>query len=73
MITGSYNIDDSANTNDAFFGNIGGGGPLPINDFRSQNLGVSYTHTFSASLLNTVAYGYLRRGINSCHPGSAWN
>ena len=69
VITGSFNIDDSANTNDAFFGNIGGGGPLPINDFRSQNLGASYTHTFSASLLNTLAYGYLRRSINSLPSG----
>lgn len=68
-ISGSWNIDDSANTNDPAFGNIGGGGPLPINDFRGQNLGVSYTRTFSPTLLNTLAYGYLRRTIDSLPSG----
>jgi len=68
-ISGRWNVDDSKNRFDPNFGNIGGGGNLPVNDFRGQDLAATSTHVFSASLVNTFGYGYLRRTVNGLPSG----
>jgi hypothetical protein len=68
-ISGRWNIEDSDLQNQPFFGDTGGGGPLPVSDFRSQDVGALHTHTFGPAFLNTAGYGYLRRIVNNLSSG----
>ncbi len=60
-ISGRWNIEDSNNISDPSFGNMGGGGALPIDYFRSQDAAGNFNHVFGLNLLNTAGYGYLRK------------
>jgi Carboxypeptidase regulatory-like domain/TonB dependent receptor len=68
-ISGRWNIENSDLENQPFFGDSGGGGPLPVNQFKSQDAGVIHNHTFSPTFLNTAGYGYLRRTVNNLPSG----
>lgn len=58
-VSGVYLFQD-ADTGDRFSGGDTTIGPAFLNPARSQNLGVSWNHTFSPTLLNVYKMSYLR-------------
>jgi len=62
QLSGSY-LYDNADSNVAFGGNNAMGPNLPVHG-RSQNAGISWSHTFSPTILNQARFSYVRHTGN---------
>ena len=63
QLTGAYLYDNSPST----FAYVGGAtfiGPPEINNAKAQNAGVTWTHTFSPTILNQARMAYVRNTSN---------
>lgn len=66
QIFASYGFGNISSVDPAGLGKLGGSDCCPsISRSRAQHLGVGYTHTFSANLLNDLHGGYFRYAVNA--------
>ena len=70
-LSGVYLFQDGTQT-EKYQGGFNFIGPGIIQDGRGQNLGVTWNHTFSPTLLNTFKVGYLRHKLNFPSPEGAF-
>jgi hypothetical protein len=67
QIFGSYSFGDVRSQQPGPLGPLWGGSDCcpSISDSRAQHVGIGYTHTFNASLLNDFHGGYFRYAVNA--------
>jgi Carboxypeptidase regulatory-like domain len=63
QISASY-LYDNADTTEPFAGNVVDFGPTSFNHGRAQNAGVTWSHTFSPTILNQARMAYVRHTAN---------
>jgi hypothetical protein len=56
----AFYLNQTTNSGDPYGGGGNDIGPAYINDGRGENVGVTWTHTVTPTLLNTLKLGYLR-------------
>jgi Carboxypeptidase regulatory-like domain len=71
QFSGLYLFQDSTNTT-KFFNGFNTIGPDSIQDGRGQNVALSWTHTFSPTVLNTFKASYLRHRLDFPAPKGAF-
>jgi hypothetical protein len=63
QISATY-LYDNADTTEPFAGNVVDFGPTSYNHGRAQNAGVTWSHTFSPTILNQARMSYVRHTAN---------